>query len=197
MRGFLIALQQLTTTIGIMLAYWVAVSLICLLLVRARWQALQFGSNYIGGTGEGQSDLAWRLPMIIQGIPAVVLCIGLFFMPFSPRLLVNKGKEQEALKTLSYLRNLPEDHYLVQVEFLEIKADAEFERAIFDKRFPELSKAAGNSVWRREFAQYSNIFRSKDNFKRVALASVVMFMQQWTGIDSSKSLSPFISSIHS
>jgi hypothetical protein len=135
--------------------------------------------------------------MIIQGIPAVVLCIGLFFMPFSPRLLVNKGKEQEALKTLSYLRNLPEDHYLVQVEFLEIKADAEFERAIFDKRFPELSKAAGNSVWRREFAQYSNIFRSKDNFKRVALASVVMFMQQWTGIDSSKSLSPFISSIHS
>jgi hypothetical protein len=135
--------------------------------------------------------------MIIQGIPAVVLCIGLFFMPFSPRLLVNKGKEQEALKTLSYLRNLPEDHYLVQVEFLEIKADAEFERAIFDKRFPELSKVAGNSVWRREFAQYSNIFRSKDNFKRVALASVVMFMQQWTGIDSSKSLSPFNSSIYS
>jgi hypothetical protein len=125
--------------------------------------------------------------MIIQGIPAVVLCIGLFFMPFSPRLLVNKGKEQEALKTLSYLRNLPEDHYLVQVEFLEIKADAEFERAIFDKRSPELSKAAGNSVWRREFAQYSNIFRSKDNFKRVALASLVMFFQQWTGIDSSKS----------
>ncbi len=128
--------------------------------------------------------------MIIQGIPAVVLCIGLFFMPFSPRLLINKGKEQEALKTLSYLRNLPEEHYLVQVEFLEIKADAEFERAIFDKRFPELSKGIGNSVWRREFAQYSNIFRSKDNFKRVALASLVMFFQQWTGIDSSKSCSP-------
>jgi len=127
--------------------------------------------------------------MIIQGIPAVVLCIGLFFMPFSPRLLINKGKEQEALKTLSYLRNLPEEHYLVQVEFLEIKADAEFERAIFDKRFPELSKGIGNSVWRREFVQYSNIFRSKDNFKRVALASLVMFFQQWTGIDSSKSCS--------
>ncbi|CZR67016.1 related to quinate transport protein [Phialocephala subalpina] len=167
MRGFLIALQQLTTTIGIMLAYWCA-----------------FGSNYIGGTGDGQSAMAWRLPMIIQGIPAVILCVGLFFMPYSPRLLVNKGKHQEALKTLAYLRNLPEDHYLVQVEFLEIKSDAEFEREIFDKRFPALSKATGNSVWRREFAQYSNIFRSKDNFKRVALASLVMFFQQWTGIDS-------------
>ena len=155
MRGFLIALQQLTTTIGIMLAYWAA-----------------FGSNYIGGTGDGQSDMAWRLPMIIQGLPAVILCIGLFFMPFSPRLLVNKGRDSEALRTLAYLRNLPEDHYLVQVEYL-------------DKRFPKLSKDVGNSVWRREFAQYSNIFRSKDNFKRVALASLVMFFQQWTGIDSS------------
>jgi hypothetical protein len=102
--------------------------------------------------------MAWRLPMIIQGIPAVILCVGLFFMPFSPRLLVNKGKEAEALSTLSYLRNLPEDHYLVQVEFLEIKADAEFEKAIFDKRFPKLSAAAGNSVWRREFAQVCHIF---------------------------------------
>ena len=168
MRGFLIALQQLTTTIGIMLAYWAA-----------------FGSNYIGGTGDGQSDMAWRLPMIIQGLPAVILCIGLFFMPFSPRLLVNKGRDSEALRTLAYLRNLPEDHYLVQVEYLEIKSDFKFEKAIFDKRFPKLSKDVGNSVWRREFAQYSNIFRSKDNFKRVALASLVMFFQQWTGIDSS------------
>lgn len=146
----------------------------------------QFGSNYIGGTGDGQSDMAWRLPMIIQGIPAVILCVGLFFMPFSPRLLVNKGKEAEALKTLAYLRNLPEEHYLVQVEFLEIKADAEFEKSIFDKRFPQLSSAVGDSIWRREFAQYSNVFRTKDAFKRVALASLVMFFQQWTGIDSSK-----------
>lgn len=150
-----------------MLAYWIA-----------------YGSNYIGGTGAGQSDMAWRLPMIIQGIPAVFLCGGFFFMPFSPRLLVNKGKDQQALKTISYLRNLPEDNFLVQVEFLEIKADFEFEKAIFDRRFPSLSAAAGKSVWRREFARYSNIFRSKDAFKRVALASLIMFYQQWSGIDS-------------
>lgn len=124
--------------------------------------------------------------MIIQGIPAIILCIGLFFMPFSPRLLVNKGRDAEAIETLSYLRNLPENHYLVQVEYLEIKADAEFEKAIFDKQFPSLAASAGNSVWRREFAQYSNVFRTKDSFKRVATASLVMFFQQWTGIDASK-----------
>ncbi|KFX98671.1 hypothetical protein O988_04255 [Pseudogymnoascus sp. VKM F-3808] len=167
MRGFLIALQQLSTTVGIMVAYWIA-----------------YGTNYIGGTGAGQPDMAWRIPMIIQGIPAVVLCIGIWFMPFSPRLLVNKGRDQEALKTLAYLRDLPEDHRLVQIEFFEIKSDAVFEHRIFDKRFPHLSVAAGGSIWRREFAQYSNLFRSKDSFKRVAIAGLVMFFQQWTGIDS-------------
>lgn len=124
--------------------------------------------------------------MIIQGIPAIILCAGLFWMPFSPRLLVNKGRDEEAIKTLSYLRNLPRDHPLVQVEYLEIKADSEFEKAIFDKRFPSLAASTGNSVWRREFAQYTNIFRTKDSFKRVALACLVMFFQQWTGIDASK-----------
>jgi hypothetical protein len=135
--------------------------------------------------------------MIIQGIPAVILCIGLFFMPFSPRLLMNKGRESEALKTLSYLRNLPEDHYLVQVEFLEIKADVEFERAIFAKRFPELASSTGTSIFRRELAQYSNIFRSRDSFKRVAIAALVMFFQQWTGIDASESSPMLAISVYS
>jgi MFS family permease len=168
-RGLLVALQQLTTTVGIMTAYWIG-----------------YGSNYIGGTGDSQSDMAWRLPLIIQGIPAVILAVGVWFMPFSPRLLVNKGREEEALKTLSRLRSLPEDGHLVQIEFLEIKSEAIFERNIFDKRFPNLSKQAGGNVWLRELAQYTNIFRTKDSFKRVAIASLVMFFQQWSGIDSSR-----------
>ncbi|KAH7043174.1 putative MFS quinate transporter [Macrophomina phaseolina] len=172
MRGFIIALQQLTTTIGIMLAYWVA-----------------YGSNYIGGTGEGQSNFAWRLPMIIQGVPAVCLAVGILFMPFSPRLLAAKGRDDEAVKTISYLRNLPEDNFLVRAEFLEIKADVEFEKRTFDKLFPTFS---ANSVWRREFAQYSGLIRNKDAFKRVSLASLVMFFQQWTGIDSIIYYAPII-----
>jgi Sugar (and other) transporter len=125
--------------------------------------------------------------MIIQGIPAVILCIGIFWMPFSPRLLMNKGRDEAALKTLSYLRNLPENHHLIQVEYLEIKADVEFEKAIFAARFPQLSSKVGKSIWRREIAQYSNIFRTMDSFKRVGIASLVMFFQQWTGIDASES----------
>lgn len=64
------------------------------------------------------------------------------------------------------------------VEYLEIKADVEFGRAIFDKRFPTLASSAGNSVWRREFAQCSDILLSKDSLERVTIASLVMFFQE-------------------
>jgi MFS family permease len=144
-----------------------------------------YGSNYIGGTGAGQSDWAWRLPLLIQGLPAIVLALGVvFILPYSPRMLLNKDRQEEALRTLSSLRGLPADHELVQIEYLEIKAEVLFERRIFDERFPHLAAAAGGSVWRREFAQYSNIFRTKDNFKRVAIAGLIMFFQQWSGIDA-------------
>ncbi|KAJ6090454.1 hypothetical protein N7486_009269, partial [Penicillium sp. IBT 16267x] len=167
MRGLLVALQQMSTTIGIMVAYWIG-----------------YGTNYIGGTGERQSDWAWRTPLIIQGIPAIILFFGaVFFLPFSPRMLINKGREEEALKTLASLRGLAEDDIVLRCEFLEIKSEVLFEQRVFAKKFPHLAEP-GHSVWRREFAQYTKIFRDKDNFKRVAIAGLIMFFQQWSGIDS-------------
>lgn len=38
----------------------------------------------------------------------------------------------------------------------------------------------------REVAGYITLFRSRDNIKRVWTAWLVMFWQQWTGIDSSR-----------
>lgn len=105
-------------------------------------------------------------------------------MPFSPRLLMNKGREEEALSTLAKLRGLPRDNVLVQIELLEIKSEVIFERRAFAKRFPALANN-DKSIFKREIAQYANIFRDKDSFKRVAIGGLVMFFQQWTGIDSS------------
>ncbi|KAF9888247.1 Solute carrier 2 (Facilitated glucose transporter) member 8 [Aspergillus nanangensis] len=166
-RGLLIAMQQLATTIGILSAYWIC-----------------YGTNYIGGTGDGQSAMAWRLPLIIQGIPAVVLAVGVWFLPYSPRLLMKHHKDDDALNVLSRLRKLPADDEIVQIEYLEIKSESLFEEQNLAKKYPNI---VGNS-WKdrllRELAQYSLIFSTKDAFKRVALGALVMFFQQWSGIDS-------------
>jgi MFS family permease len=168
LRGLLVSFYQFATILGMMSAFWIG-----------------YGSNNIGGTGETQSNLAWQLPSIIQGIPACLLALGIWWMPFSPRWLVKQGRVEEARKTLAWLRKLPIDDALVQVEFLEIQAEALFEQRAFAKAFPDLAAKEKQNVLFRELAQYVNCVRTKDNFKRVATAWLVMFFQQWSGIDSS------------
>lgn len=168
MRGFLVSFYQLATILGIMISFWVG-----------------YGSNYIGGTGLDQSQMAWRLPSIIQGIPAVVLAIGIWWMPFSPRWLVKVGREEEALTTLAWLRKLPVEHELVQIEYLEIKAESLFEERSFAQAYPKLAEKEGRSEVKVQLAQYANCFRTKDNIKRVGTAWLIMFWQQWSGIDAS------------
>ncbi|CZR61521.1 probable MFS quinate transporter [Phialocephala subalpina] len=167
MRGFIVSFYQFATILGIMLSFWVG-----------------YASNYIGGTGDDQSNLAWRLPSIIQSIPAIALFFGIWFMPFSPRWLVKAGRDDEAKSTIAWLRKLPLEHELVQIEYLEIKAESLFEERAFQRSFPNLAAKEQRSVWVHEFAQYVNCVRTMDNFKRVCTAWLVMFFQQWSGIDA-------------
>lgn len=73
-RGSLVALQQLSITFGIMSSFWI-----------------NYGTQYIGGTGVGQSQAAWRVPLALQCLPSIILATGTFFLPYSPRWLINQG----------------------------------------------------------------------------------------------------------
>ncbi|CCH47101.1 Galactose transporter [Wickerhamomyces ciferrii] len=184
-RGSLVSLQQLSITFGILVAYWV-----------------NYGSNYIGGTrcspntpyadGEsfnpytdvpqggcdGQRDSAWRFPFGLQILPAAILAIGMFFLPRSPRWLMIKGREEESLNTLAYLRRLPTDDKRVQAEFLEIKGEVLFEKTFKKQKFGNSKGVA------LAFKEYKNLFNNKANFRRVFIGSAIMFEQQFIGCNA-------------
>lgn len=62
------------------------------------------------------SRTAWRIPMAIQLVPGGLLGIGTLFLKESPAWLLRRGRDEEALAILSWLRKLPADHKYIQEE---------------------------------------------------------------------------------
>ncbi|KAF9886813.1 hypothetical protein FE257_011060 [Aspergillus nanangensis] len=166
-RGSLVALQQLAITFGIMVSFWI-----------------NYGTNHIGGTGETQKDAAWLLPLALQLVPAVILGVGIIFMPFSPRWLVHHDREEEAKTVLMNLRGLAEDDPLLQLEFLEIKAQSLFEKRTEKEKFPHLERTNTWSYIKLEAAGFASLFTTWPMFRRVMVATVTMTFQQWTGVNA-------------
>ncbi|KAK7416292.1 hypothetical protein QQZ08_012066 [Neonectria magnoliae] len=167
-RGALVALQQLAITFGIMISFWI-----------------DYGCNYIGGTSEDtQSDAAWLVPICLQIAPAVILFVGMIWMPFSPRWLIHHNREAEAREILTDLRDLPPDHELIELEFLEIKAQSLFEKRSLAEQFPHLQAQTAWNTFKLQFIAIKALFQTRAMFRRVIVATVTMFFQQWTGINA-------------
>ena len=56
--------------------------------------------------------------------------MGTFFLRESPALLFRKGKDDEAMKNLCYVRQLPEDHQYILEEVGMIRARLDEERKL-------------------------------------------------------------------
>jgi hypothetical protein len=41
--------------------------------------------------------MQWRIPLMVQIFPAVILGIGMFFLPYSPRWLAQQGEGRYSL----------------------------------------------------------------------------------------------------
>ncbi|KAH7354878.1 general substrate transporter [Rhexocercosporidium sp. MPI-PUGE-AT-0058] len=167
LRGSLVSLQQLAICVGIMISYWIG-----------------YGTNYIGGTGESQSNAAWLIPICIQILPAVILGIGIMFMPQSPRWLLANGQEKECLAILSQLRRQPSTSELVQLEYLEIKAQHMFETETSIAKFPDYQSGSFSDNLKLGFYAYASLLTNKSLRKRVWVAVMVMVFQQWSGINA-------------
>ncbi|QDS67451.1 hypothetical protein FKW77_000590 [Venturia effusa] len=162
LRGGLVALQQLGITVGIMVAFW-----------------LDYGTQHIGGTGDGQSQIAWRLPLALQIVPSLILAGGTFFLPYSPRWLMEKGREDEAFTTLVRLRRVAPDDYRVKMELLEIKAATTFDRETSNARLNHVESRIAKSI-----RQYLELFTVRTLSRRLFIACFLQIIQQFTGINA-------------
>lgn len=102
----------------------------------------------------------------------------MMWMPFSPRWLMEQGREAEALDTISRLRRKPVDDFSVRFEYLEIKAEV-----IFTNQSQANQDATG--YFRRLLGNYLAFVTSWPKFKRLAIGCLVMFYQQFMVCDSS------------
>ncbi|KAG7666150.1 uncharacterized protein J8A68_000308 [[Candida] subhashii] len=174
-RGSLVALQQLAITFGIMISYWIT-----------------YGTDYIGGEGDNQSAAAWLVPISIQCVPALILGSCIFLMPESPRWLINVGQEEKCLDVLAKLRGLDKNNDLIQMEYLEMKAQQLFEKELEVTAYPHLQDGSTMSNIKIGFHQYKSMFTHFSTFKRVSVACLIMTFQQWTGANFILYYAPFI-----
>lgn len=106
------------------------------LLFNSFW--IQYGSSTIKN---GDWTAAFRIPWGVQAVPAVILCIGMWFFPFSPRWLADKGRMDEARQVLADIHgNGDVNHPRVQLEIQEIEAVIKFDREIASHRYADLLK---------------------------------------------------------
>ncbi|KAJ1568636.1 hypothetical protein HK096_005850 [Nowakowskiella sp. JEL0078] len=76
-------------------------------------------------------DLKWRYPLYLQSIPSAVIAIFIFFLPESPRWLISKGRDDEALKILAtYHGDGDQESESVQSQYKEITTTLALEKKV-------------------------------------------------------------------
>ena len=140
-RGQLVMVEGALITGGIMISYWI-----------------DFGMSFAPG------QVAWRFPIAFQIIFALFILGTILGLPESPRWLILKGREEEALEVLEALNELPRDDPYIQNEFVAIKDTV-----------LEMSKGS-----------FRDLFTMDENrhFHRTVLAYVNQMFQQISGIST-------------
>ncbi|KAJ6014496.1 hypothetical protein N7540_009087 [Penicillium herquei] len=140
-RGPLVMLEGALIAGGIMISYWI-----------------DLGFSFLD-----PSSVAWRFPIAFQNVFTLVILTCVLPLPESPRWLIMKGREEEAMEVLSAILDMDESDPYVHSEFAAIK----------------------DAVMESESVSFRDLCTMDENrhFHRVVLAYVNQMFQQISGIN--------------
>jgi len=159
-RGALLVLEEFSIVTGIVIAFWIT-----------------YGTQYMSG------EWSWRLPFLLQLIPGFVLGVGIIFLPFSPRWLASKGRDNDALTSLAKLRQCSQDDPRVIQEWYDIRAEAAFQKEVLAERHPKLQTRTKSNRIKLELSSWADCFK-RGCWRRTHVGVGLMFFQQFVGINA-------------
>ncbi|CAG8921657.1 unnamed protein product [Penicillium salamii] len=159
-RGTLLVLEEWCIVLGIVIAFWIT-----------------YGTQYMVG------EWAWRLPFLLQMIPGFILAAGVYVLPFSPRWLASKGRDEEALESLSRLRSLPASDRRIRQELLDIQAEVRFHQEMNKEKHPNLQGGGKKNAILQELSAWADCFKS-GCWRRTHIGVGLGFFQQFVGINA-------------
>ncbi|KAG9317285.1 general substrate transporter [Chiua virens] len=152
LRGSLLAIEQLAIVLGVVFGFWIGFL-----------------------TRNLPSSVSWRIPLALQFVPGLLLCLGCFLLPPSPRFLVLSGRLDDAMGSLAKLRlRTPEEATrdpLIQLELLEMRVNA------------ALVQRGAGAKDDGFLSGWTELFHSKF-LARTLIGVMMMFFQQWSGINA-------------
>lgn len=145
-RGFMVSMHGVMFAVGYSLSSWIG-----------------FGCYFMSESGS-KSSFPWRFPLAFQGAPALLLLLGSPWIPFSPRWLLQQGREGEARQVIIRLHRTKDDpnNVSAEKEFYQMKKQLELDRRI--------SQNTGRF----------DLFKTEPNRKRAFVGFALMFGNQFT-----------------
>lgn len=96
-----------------------------------------------------------------QLISNVLLNLGMFFMPFSPKWLIHHDQKIETRRVFSNFRNLDQNHEIIEIEFLKIKTQSVFEKRSNAQKWPHLINFTPWNIFKLQFVARVHFSGSK------------------------------------
>ncbi|KAG9767750.1 quinate permease, partial [Aureobasidium melanogenum] len=155
-RGRLVGLYELSWQVGGLVGFWI---------------------NYGVSENMPPSHSQWIIPFAIQLIPAGLLLVGALIIKESPRWLFTRARREEAIRNLSWIRQLPPDHVYMQEEIMAIDNALEHQRSTI-----------GLGFWQ----PFRAVFQNRQVTYRFLLGGALFLWQNATGINAINYYSPTV-----